>query len=77
MRTPNKTAARGNPALIPLTPATVFYKMSREMLLRRVQRGEIEGECRDGRWFVADPRATTSPADTRPGRRADSAAIGI
>jgi GH24 family phage-related lysozyme (muramidase) len=41
--------------LIPLTLGALRYRTTREILLRRVQRGEVVGECRDGRWWVAEP----------------------
>lgn len=28
-------------------------RLSREQAIRRVQRGELEGKCENGRWFVA------------------------
>jgi hypothetical protein len=46
--------------LIPLTLAALHYRMTREVLLRRVQRGEVAGEYRNGRWFVADVQELTT-----------------
>jgi hypothetical protein len=38
----------------------LHYRMTREVLLRRVQRGEVAGEYRNGRWFVADVQELTT-----------------
>ena len=45
---------------LPLSRAAVLHRMSRERLLRRVQSGDVRGEMRDGRWYVAAPE---EPAD--------------
>lgn len=59
MRISSSTDDKTKPEFIPLPLAAAQRHMSREMLLRRVQRGEIPGEFRNGRWFVADARNTS------------------
>jgi hypothetical protein len=50
------------PQLVPLTQAAIAWKITRERLTRRVMTGAVEGEMRDGRWFVALPDQTTEAA---------------
>ena len=53
-----KTAAD---RMVPLTRATVLWRLSREMIMRRIALGEIEAEQRGRYWFVMPP-------DERPGQ---------
>lgn len=38
---------------VPIAEAAMRTRMTREMVLRRVQRGVLRGEQRDGKWYVA------------------------
>ena len=40
------------PDLIPATEGSLQLGVSRETLIRRIQRGQLRGVLRDGRWFV-------------------------
>jgi hypothetical protein len=59
MRISSSQESKTKPKLVPLPQAAAQRRMSREQLLRRVQRGEILGEFHGGRWFVADARNTS------------------
>lgn len=53
------------PGLTPFMDAAFRLRLTREQLMRRVLRGEIASERRDGRWYVVteaiDDAATTAP----------------
>lgn len=38
----------------PIAEVALEKKMTREMVLRRIMRGELVGVQRDGRWFVVE-----------------------
>ena len=46
-------APPAQPILVPASEAAAARGMSRERLIRAIQRGEIPGVNRDGKWFVA------------------------
>ena len=61
------------PDAVPLAEVALARGETREITLRRVMRGEIPGERRNGYWFVLKSPAPASAgevrAEARPARR--------
>ena len=48
--------------MVPLTQATILYRLTRPQMMRKLALGEIQGELRGRNWFIVPPDESKASA---------------